>query len=74
MVALKLRKIGNSIGAVIPKEELAKFNLAADDTLYLSDAPDGFRLTAFDPDFEAQMTQARSIMKKRRNLLRELAK
>ena len=32
------------------------------------------RLTAYDPEFECQMEAARSVMKKRRNLLRELAK
>jgi hypothetical protein len=31
-------------------------------------------LTPYDPEFEAQMDEARSIMKRRRNVLRELAK
>jgi hypothetical protein len=44
------------------------------DTLYLTEAPDGYRVTPYDPDFEHQMTVARDIMKRDRNLLREMAK
>ena len=39
-----------------------------------TDAPGGYRLTPYDPEFEKQMEQARKVMKKRRNALRELAK
>jgi putative addiction module antidote len=74
MVALKLRLIGNSTGLTIPKETLAQFNLKEGDTLYLTPAPGGMRLTPYDPDFSDQMEAARAIMKKRRNALRELAK
>ncbi|MBW8727582.1 MAG: AbrB/MazE/SpoVT family DNA-binding domain-containing protein [Inquilinus limosus] len=74
MVALKLRTIGNSVGAVLPKDVLARLRVQEGDTLYLTEAPDGYRLTPYDPDFGAQMDAARKVMKKRRNLLRELAK
>jgi len=74
MVALKLRKIGNSIGAVFPQEVLAKMHLAEGDTLYLSESPEGYRVTPYGPDFEAQMLVARRVMKKRRNALRVLTK
>lgn len=42
--------------------------------LYLTESPDGFRLTPYHPEFERQMIEARRIMKKRRDALRELAK
>lgn len=74
MVALKLRAIGNSVGAVLPKDVLTRLHVQEGDTLYLTEAPDGYRLTPYDPEFEAQMDAARKVMKKRRNLLRELAK
>lgn len=74
MVALKLRAIGNSVGAVLPKDALSRMHVEAGDTLYLTEAPGGYRLTPYEPDFEAQMTAARKIMKKRRNVLRQLAK
>ena len=72
--ALKLTKIGNSVGAVFPKELLARLQLEAGDTLYLTESPDGVRLTPYDPDFADQMDAARKIMKQRRSVLRELAK
>jgi putative addiction module antidote len=74
MVALKLRKIGNSVGALIPQEALTALDVKEGDTLYLTKAPDGFRVTPYDPDFEEQMKIAREIMKQDRNLLRALAK
>jgi putative addiction module antidote len=74
MYTLKLTQIGNSVGVVLPKEALAQLKLQKGDTVFLTDAPGGFRLTSFDPAFEAQMTAARAIMKRRRNVLRELAK
>jgi putative addiction module antidote len=74
MATLKLRSVGNSIGVVFPKELLTKYNLAEGDTLHVVEAPDGFRLTRSDPDFERQMEVARDVMRRRRAVLRELAK
>ena len=72
--ALKLTQIGNSVGVILPKEVLARLNLQKGDTLYLTDSPDGMRITPHDPVFEQQMQAARGIMKARRAVLRELAK
>jgi putative addiction module antidote len=74
MTALKLTQIGNSVGVVLPKEILARLKLEKGDTVFVSDSVDGIRLTPYDPGFEAQMAAARRIMKKRRDVLRELAK
>jgi putative addiction module antidote len=74
MVALKLAKVGNSVGAVIPKEVLQRLKVGQGDTLYLTETPDGYQMTPYDPEFEEQMGVAREIMKRRRNALRELAK
>ena len=74
MFTLKLTQIGNSVGVVLPKEALAQLNLEKGDTVFLTETPGGFRLSAYDPDFETQMNAARKIMKRRRNVLRELAK
>lgn len=72
---LKLRPLGNSIGAVIPKEALARLNVKEGDTLYLTETPDGgFRLTASDPEFAKTMAIAEEGMRRYRNALRELAK
>lgn len=74
MHALKLTQIGNSVGVILPKDVLARLKLEKGDTLYLTDSPDGVRLTPHDPQFEEQMKQAREIMKARRAVLHELAK
>ena len=73
VITLKLRKIGNSVGAVFPKTALARMQVAEGDTLFLTEAPDGYRITPYDPMFEKQMTVARKVMKKRRNVLGQLA-
>ncbi|MEJ8846333.1 MULTISPECIES: AbrB/MazE/SpoVT family DNA-binding domain-containing protein [Variovorax] len=75
MSALKLTQIGNSVGVILPKEMLAYLKVEKGDTLFVSEAPNGgYTLTPYSPEFEAQMGAARRIMKKRRNVLRELAK
>jgi putative addiction module antidote len=74
MTKLKLTTIGNSAGVVLPKEVLARLKLDKGDSVYLTEAPDGYRLTPYDPEFEQQMETARKIMKRRRAVLRELAR
>lgn len=74
MTALKLTKIGNSVGVVLPKEVLSRLHAEAGDTVYLTESPDGARLTPYNPDFAHQMEAAERIMKARRSVLRELAK
>lgn len=59
---------------VLPKDVLARLRLAAGDTVYLTESPDGYRLTPYDAEFELQMRVARAVMKHRRAALRELAK
>ncbi|MGY0195645.1 AbrB/MazE/SpoVT family DNA-binding domain-containing protein [Leptothrix sp. BB-4] len=74
MHALKLTQIGNSVGVILPKEMLARLKLEKGDTVYVTEAPDGVRLTPHDPVFEAQMKAAREVMKSRRAVLHALAK
>ncbi|NJD32295.1 MAG: AbrB/MazE/SpoVT family DNA-binding domain-containing protein [Gammaproteobacteria bacterium] len=74
MTKLQLTAIGNSAGVGLPKEVLARLKIGKGDTLYLTESPDGYRLTPYDPEFEQQMDTARKIMKRRRAVLRELAK
>ncbi len=74
MAALKLIQIGNSVGVILPKELLKRLKLEKGDTVFLTEVASGIRLSAYDPEFETQMTAARRIMKKRRGALRELAK
>lgn len=72
--SLKITKIGNSAGVVLPKELLAKLRAGVGDTIYVSETPDGIRITASNPDFEAKMAMAERIMREDRDILRVLAK
>lgn len=74
MHTLKLTQVGNSLGAIFPKDLLTKLDLVKGDEIYLTESPDGFRITKSDPEFEAQMAVAREVMKENRAVLRELAK
>ena len=70
---LKVTKIGNSAGIVLPKELLARLRVEAGDSLFVSETPDGVRLTASNPDFAAKMALAETIMREDRDILRVLA-
>ena len=71
---LKVTTAGNSTGVVLPKDLLTKLRVGKGDSLYATELPDGIKLTPYDEEFEKQMDIAEDIMRKRRNLLRELAK
>jgi putative addiction module antidote len=74
MHSLKLVQIGNSVGVVLPKEVLARLDVDRGDTVFLTDSPNGMRITTTNPAFESQMKVARELMRKRRDVLAELAK
>jgi putative addiction module antidote len=74
-IELKVKKIGNSLGLILPKEATAKLNISEGDALFLTDGVNGgLRITAEDPNFGKQMKAAESIIKRYRNTFRELAK
>jgi len=78
VLELKLRKIGNSVGLILPKEALNRLNAVEGDTLALTDASDqSLRLTPVttgDQQFAEQMKAAEDVIRRYRNTLRELAK
>lgn len=71
---LKLIKIGNSTGVILPKEVLARLHIGLGDELSVAETPGGIELRPKEGDFEAQMAVARKVMEKRRPALRELSK
>lgn len=71
---LKVTRVGNSLGIVLPKEAANRLNVEAGDSVFITESPDGFRITADNPEFAKQMRVAGKVMKKYRNTLRELAK
>ncbi len=74
MNALKIQKIGNSAGVILPKELLAHLDVSVGQTLAVAKTPHGIELRAPDAEFDAQMAAAREVMARRRRALRELAK
>ena len=71
---LKVTRIGNSAGVVLPRELLAHLDVSIGGTLSVSKTPHGIELSVRDPDFDAQMATAREVMARRKAALRELAK
>jgi putative addiction module antidote len=75
MVQLKVRKFGNSLGVVLPKEVIQRLQTGDGEPLFLIEAADGdYRLTPYDPKFEKRMAKADEIMARYRNTLHALAK
>lgn len=72
---IKLISVGNSTWAFLPKELLTRLRVGLGDTVYGSRLPDGgIRLAARNPDLEAKMAAAETIMREDRGILRVLAK
>ncbi len=74
MVQLTVRKVGNSLGVTLPAQAAHTLRVKEGDKLYLTEAPGGFRLTAYDPSFAETMELAEGFTKRYKNALRELAK
>jgi putative addiction module antidote len=74
-IETKVRKIGNSLGIVLPKEALQTLKVQEGDVLYLTEAPQcSLRITPDRPGFEEKMEAADSLIRRYRNTFRELAK
>lgn len=74
MIAIKIRKLGNSMGVVLPKEVIGRLHVEEGDTVFLTESPDGFLITPYDLEFARQIELAKEIMKEDRDILRALAK
>jgi len=75
MIEVKVRKFGNSLGVVLPKEVINRLNTRDGEPLFLLEGSDGtYQLTPYDPAFEKKMTAAEDILHRYRNTLHVLAK
>jgi len=75
MLTLKVRKIGNSLGIVLPKESLQRLNVKEGEVLYFTESQDrSYRLTPYNKNFSKQMAEAEEIMRQDKDLLKELSK
>ena len=75
MQHLKVRRIGNSLGVVLPKDVLARLGVAEGEELAVAtDAEGRLYLARREADLERQLEIARKGMARYRNALAELAK
>jgi putative addiction module antidote len=74
MQALKVTQIGNSLGVILPKEMLARLKVEKGDQLFMTEAPDGYRVTPYRAAAEEQIKAGRQFMHDYRETFRELAK
>jgi putative addiction module antidote len=74
MTKLKLRKIGNSLGVVLPKEVLDQLKVKEGDTLDVVPTETGVKLSISDEEVDKLMQMAERIMEENREVLRALAK
>jgi len=75
ILELKLRKIGNSVGVILPKEALTQLKAREGDTLTATEAADGgLRLSHTSEEVTRQMEVVEDLMHRYRHTLEELAK
>jgi putative addiction module antidote len=74
MHMLKLTQIGNSVGVILPKEALARLKVEKGQSVFLTDTPDGYAMTPYDPALEDQLQAGRAFMSEFRDTFHQLAK
>jgi len=74
MHTLKLTQIGNSVGVILPKEALARLKLGKGESVFMTETPDGYILTPYDPALEEEIQAGREFMREFRDTFHQLAK
>jgi len=72
--SLKLRRVGNSLGLILPRKMIAELGVVEGDRLFAVRTAEGLRLTPYDPNFAAAIESGRRYMRRYRNAMRDLAK
>ena len=74
MNELKVRRVGNSLGVILPKEVVHRLRATEGRRLFLVETPDSsYRLTPYDPAFEQKRAKAEDIFSRYGNTLHTLA-
>jgi len=74
-VVLQVRKIGNSIGLILPKELLARLRLQEGDKLHVVEQTErGLKLSPYDPKHAKAMEIARRAFREYGDTFKALAK
>ena len=71
---IKLRQVGGSIGATLPKDMADRLKVEGGDEVFVVETDQGILITPYDPTFDATMAAYRRTASKYRNALRELAR
>jgi putative addiction module antidote len=71
--AVKVTTIGSSVGIVLPKEILGRLHVEKGDTVYLTESPDGIRITPYDAAFAKKIDILEQVMRENRDVLKRLA-
>lgn len=71
---LKVRKIGSSLGVILPKSIIEKLKIEEGASLAATETPDGVQLSPYDPDFGEALEAFKRFRTRYRDALRELAK
>jgi putative addiction module antidote len=68
-----IRKIGKSVGVILPKETLDRLGLREGDELAVIEGRDAIELAAYDPEFDRAIKAYECTRSKYRDSLRKLA-
>ncbi len=71
---VKLRRMGGSVGATLPKDMAERLHLEAGDEVMAVETANGILLSPYDSDVEDGLAIAIEAQKRYRCALRELAK
>lgn len=71
---LKVRRIGGSLGIILPRAVLETLAVAEGDNLFVTVTPEGLTATAHDPSFDEALDAARAFMKSHHEAFRALAR
>ena len=72
-VTVEVIAMGDSLGILLPPEIVNRLLVKEGDTLFLTNAPDGVRLTRCTPDLAKKLDVMEQIMHEHRDTLKRLA-
>jgi putative addiction module antidote len=74
MLALKLRKVGSSMGLVLPKEMLGHLHAKEGQDVFAIETPTGYTISTLDPRVKNQVEAGEALMDRYRDVFAVLAK
>jgi putative addiction module antidote len=69
----KVISIGNSIGIILPREVASRLHLEKGDSVFITETPEGVRLSPYDDNFARKLDAMEEVMRENRDVLKRLA-